>query len=63
MPATREAKLAYTVQEACAATGLSRSTIYNLIRAGDLTKVRVGGRTLLPACDLRRLFDPTRKGE
>lgn len=50
-------KLAYTVREACIATGLSRSTIYNLFRAGRLAKRRVAGRTLIIGDDLRRLLE------
>lgn len=48
-------KLAYTISEACAATGLSRSTIYNLIRDGRLTKTKARGRTLIPADRLTAL--------
>jgi excisionase family DNA binding protein len=50
-------KLAYTVREACTATGLSRSTFYNLFRSGGLKKVRVRGRTLIPTAELQKLID------
>jgi excisionase family DNA binding protein len=49
-------KLAYTVREACGATGLSRSTIYNLFKSGRLRKTRVLGRTLIGAADLTDLL-------
>ncbi|MDI9848140.1 helix-turn-helix domain-containing protein [Rhodoblastus sp. 17X3] len=41
-------KRAYRVTEACAAYGLSRSTIYKLMKAGKLKTVLVGGRRLIP---------------
>ena len=45
-------KLAYTIREACAATGLSRSTIYSEFKAGHLRKGRLAGRTVVLATDL-----------
>lgn len=49
------AKLAYSINEACAASSLGRTKLYALIAAGDLKAVKVGGRTVIPAeslCDL-----------
>lgn len=37
-------------------SGLSRSTIYRLIDAGELTRIKVGGRTLLMVAELRQLL-------
>jgi excisionase family DNA binding protein len=34
------------------ATGLSRSTVYELIRTGQLGSVKVGSRRLVPAAEL-----------
>ena len=48
-------RLSYTVAEAVAATGLSRSRIYELIKAGDLPDRKVGPRRVIPASALRRL--------
>lgn len=48
-------KLAYTVPEAQAATGLGRTTIYNLINDKSLVRVRVRGRTLITAESLEAL--------
>ena len=39
---------AYQVNEATAAYGLSRSTIYKLISVGALRTVKIGGRRLIP---------------
>lgn len=47
--------LAYTLNAATAASGLSRSTLYRHSAAGRLKLVRVGGRTLVDAGSLRAL--------
>ncbi|GAA4642002.1 hypothetical protein GCM10023115_03140 [Pontixanthobacter gangjinensis] len=50
-------KLAYSVQEACAATSLGRTSIWNHIKEGRLRAIRVGGRTLIPADALHSLIE------
>ena len=40
---------AYRVLDFCRAFGLSRSTVYNLMKAGKLKSVRIAGRRLIPA--------------
>ena len=42
-------KIAYSIREACRASSLGRSTLYNHIAAGRLSVIRIGGRTLIPA--------------
>lgn len=51
------AKITYTMKEATAATGISRTTLYALIKAGDLRPVKIGSRTLLRHADLEALID------
>lgn len=51
------AKLSYSIKEACKATSLGRTSIYNHIATGRLRAVRVGGRTVIPADSLRALID------
>jgi excisionase family DNA binding protein len=46
--------LAYTILEAAKASGLGRSTVYELIGAGKLEARKAGNRTLIPAESLRR---------
>jgi excisionase family DNA binding protein len=41
-------RLAYRVDEACRALGISRTTLYKLIASGELRTVMVGGRRLIP---------------
>jgi excisionase family DNA binding protein len=45
---------AFTVKEACAAIRTCRTTLYELIRSGELRAVKRGRRTLILAGDLER---------
>ncbi|WP_429614844.1 helix-turn-helix domain-containing protein [Sphingobium olei] len=49
-------KIGYSIREACRASSLGRTTIYNHISAGRLRAVRVGGRTIIPAEALHALI-------
>ena len=49
--------LAYTVKQVLATLGVGRTTLYALIKAGELTPVKVHGRTLLRHDDLLALLD------
>ena len=51
-------KLLLKVSEAAEALGISRSHCYELIQAGRLPVVRLGGRAVrVPACWLRQFVD------
>lgn len=50
--------LAYGIAEAVAVSGLSRSSIYELIRSGELRSIKIAGRRLIPASELRTLLTP-----
>lgn len=50
-------KLAYTVEEAGAALGLSRSTIFDMIRLGELSAKKLRGRTIVSRDELQRVLD------
>lgn len=50
-------KVGYSIREACQASSLSKSTLYNHIAAGRLRAVRVGGRTIIPAAALQALVE------
>lgn len=50
-------KLAYTIDEAAEAMGVSRRTIYDQIRRGELEKFTWAGRTLIRADVLREALD------
>jgi excisionase family DNA binding protein len=47
-------RLAYSIAEACAVAGIRKTTLYKEIRSGDLRAVKIGGRTVVLADDLRR---------
>ena len=49
-------KLAYSINEACKASSLGRTTIYAHIGANRLKAVRIGGRTVIPAESLMALL-------
>ena len=48
--------ISLSIRQACDATSLGRTTVYELIKAGRLRVVRVGGRTLVPIENLRALI-------
>lgn len=48
-------KIGYSIREACQASSLGRTTIYNHIANGRLRAVRIGGRTIIPAEALQAL--------
>ena len=49
--------LAFTIPDAVQASGLPRTTIYELIGKGALEARKAGRRTLIPADSLRRYLD------
>lgn len=51
------AKLSYTINEAAAAIGVSRRTIYAMIEREELTAFKWCGRTLIRADVLREAMD------
>ena len=50
-------KFAFSIREACAASGLGKTTLYTHINSGRLKATRVGGRTLIPAESLHTLLN------
>lgn len=49
--------LVLTVDEAAARLRVSRWTLYNLIRSGELRTVKIGRRRLVPAAALSECLD------
>jgi excisionase family DNA binding protein len=58
-PANEDTKtsLAYSIAEACAVSGIRRTTLYKEINSGGLRAVKIGGRTVILLDDLRRWLD------
>ena len=50
-------RLLLTVDEAAEALALSRSTIYRLLKSGDLVATRIGTATRIPKSSLDRFVD------
>lgn len=48
--------MAYTVNAACAALSISRTSLYALVKKGELKRIRIAGRTLVPRSELERLL-------
>lgn len=51
------AKLAYTVDEAGPAIGVSRTTVFEMIRKGEIVAKKVRGRTVISRDELKRVID------
>lgn len=50
-------KLSYTVDEAALALGLSRATVWDMIRIGELKAKTLRGRTVVSRQELVRVID------
>jgi excisionase family DNA binding protein len=48
-------RFAYRVPEACMALGIGRTSLYELVRIGELKLIKIAGRTLVPRSELERL--------
>ncbi len=48
--------LNYRVNDFSKSFGISRTSIYDLIKTGKLRVIRVAGRTLIPAAEAQRLI-------
>lgn len=49
--------LAYSVQGAAAAMGISKTTVWRLVAAGEIATFKLGCRTLIRADTLRAFID------
>ena len=57
-PAGPPTKLTYTVPEAAALLGISRSTAYECVRRGEIPSLTLGRRVLITRVQLERLLGP-----
>lgn len=56
-------KLTVTIPEACKIIGVGRSTIYRLFDDGELTRYKLGHRTLIKMADLHNFVDSMAKAQ
>lgn len=54
-------KLAYSVPEAAAMSGLSKDYVWKLVASGGLSSIKAGKRRLIRAEDLRAFLDEKRR--
>lgn len=48
--------ITYRINDFAKAVGISRTSIYQLIKEGKIKPVKIAGRTLIPASEVQRLF-------
>ena len=48
--------LAYSIADAMRVTSLGRTKLYAMLKSNQLSAIRIGGRTLIPAASLRALI-------
>lgn len=51
------AKVSYSIPQAVDATGLSRSTLYEALKNGQLAARKYGNRTVIEEAELRRFIN------
>ncbi|WP_157219156.1 helix-turn-helix domain-containing protein [Flavisphingomonas formosensis] len=54
------APLSVRIPEACRLTGIGRSKLYQLIKAGEIEIIKVGAMTLVPMAGLAAFIDRQR---
>jgi len=52
---TNSAPLAYQVKPFCQLAGISRTTLYELIKTDKIRVIKLGGRTLVPRDEAERI--------
>jgi len=50
-------RLVFTVEEARRQLGLSKGSMYEAVRSGQIPSIRVGRRILIPRATLQRLLE------
>ena len=48
--------LAHQIPEACNRIGIARTSIYALIKSGEIKSIKIGARTLIPETELQRFI-------
>ncbi len=53
--ASEKDRWAYRVADACHGLGISRTSLYELVKAGKIKTIKIAGRTLVPRSEIERL--------
>ncbi|MGH8036507.1 MAG: helix-turn-helix transcriptional regulator [Stenotrophomonas sp.] len=48
--------LLHRIPDACRRLSVSRTTLYELIKSGEIRSVKIGSRSLVPEADLQRVL-------
>jgi excisionase family DNA binding protein len=48
--------LLHRIPDACRRLSVSRTTLYELIKAGEIRSIKIGARSLIPEVDLQRVL-------
>jgi excisionase family DNA binding protein len=51
-------RLAYSIQEAATAIGISSRVVHDFVKKGSLAHFRVGARVLIPVDELKAFIEP-----
>jgi excisionase family DNA binding protein len=49
-------RIGYRVNDFCTIAGISRTTLYELIREGKIKTILLGGRRIIPASEAERII-------
>lgn len=56
------APLAHRIPDACRRLGVGRSSLYELIKAGEVKTIKIGSRTLIPEAELQKVISSRMQG-
>lgn len=51
------APLAHRIPDACRRLGVGRSSLYELIKSGEVKTIKIGTRTLVPEAELQKVIN------
>ena len=51
----KQERLAYPVNDACFVLGIKRTSLYEMIKKGEIKAIKIAGRTVIPTSELERL--------
>lgn len=51
------APLAHRIPDACRRLGIGRSSLYELIKSGEIRTIKIGSRALVPEAELQKVID------